>query len=153
MSHHRARADATGTSSPATLLAWRPAVTHKTAGIDLVAGARATGALLAALGHSVESGGIAKAPLRMAHADAELLSCGRFDLTMFANTAGDDFHSHRAQTQERPTKQISEHPCTSLRGVKATGARTFASALWGPLRTDPSSGDEFPSPVRLGQGW
>ena len=106
----------------------------------------------------------------MAHADAELLSCGS-SLTMFANTADYDLHGHRAQTQERLTEQIAEHPasdlaprgvgvvieaehtCTSLRGVRAPGARTGASAFWGTLRTDPSSGAGFPSPVRLGQGW
>ncbi len=172
MSHHRGRADATATSSPATLLAWRPAVTHKTAGIDLVVGERAAGDLLVAWGQMLESGGMAEAPRRMAaHADAELLSCGS-SLALFANTAGYDFHGHRAaQTQERLTEQIAEHPandlaprgvgvvieaehtCTSLRGVRAPGARTVASAFWGPLRTEPSSGAGFPSPVRLGQGW
>ena len=171
MSHHRGRADATDTSSPATLLAWRPAVTHKTAGIDLVVGERAAGDLLVALGTPLEPSGMTEAPRRMvAHADAELLSCGS-SLTMFANTAGYDFDGHRAQTQERLTEQIAEHPandlaprgvgvvieaehtCTSLRGVRASGARTVASALWGTPRTDPSSGTEFPSPVRLGKGW
>ena len=82
---------------------------------------------------------------------------------MFANTAGYDFHGHRAQTQERLTEQVAQHPAndpaprgvgvvieaqrtsTSLRGVRAPGARTVASAL-GTLRTDPSSGAEFPLP-------
>ena len=52
MSQHRGRADATDTSSPATLFAWRPAITHKTAGIDLVVAERAAGDLLVAWGHA-----------------------------------------------------------------------------------------------------
>ena len=104
-----------------------------------------------------------------AHADAELLSCGS-PLAMFANTAGYDFHGHRAKTQERLTERIGEHPandvaprgvgvvieaehtCASLRGVRAPGARTVASALWGPLA--PTRRQSLVSlPVRLGQGW
>lgn len=72
-----------------------------------------------------------------------------------------DFFSHRAQTQERMTKQIAdhlqrhleprgvgvvieaEHTCMSLRGVRAVGSRTVTSALFGTLRTDPSSRAEF----------
>ena len=72
-----------------------------------------------------------------------------------------DFFSHRAQTQERLTKQIAEHlqeqlaprgvgvvieaehTCMSLRGVRAVGARTVTSALLGNLRDDPSSRAEF----------
>jgi hypothetical protein len=60
----------------------------------------------------------------------------------------------RPQVQERLTKQIpqclatrlrtpgvgvvleAEHPCTSLRGVRADGATTVTSALLGPLRAD-----------------
>jgi GTP cyclohydrolase IA len=72
-----------------------------------------------------------------------------------------DFVSHRAQTQERLTKQIAEelqmhlaprgvgvvveaeHSCMSLRGVRATGARTVTSTLFGLLREDPSTRAEF----------
>jgi GTP cyclohydrolase I len=77
-----------------------------------------------------------------------------------------DFYSHRVQTQERLTQQIAEHlerdlapravgvvieaehTCMSLRGVRATGARTVTSALLGTLRTDPSSRAEFLSLTR-----
>jgi GTP cyclohydrolase I len=82
-----------------------------------------------------------------------------------------DFYSHRVQTQERLTQQIAvhlasdlaphgvgvvieaEHTCMSLRGVRATGARTVTSALLGRLRTDPSSRAEFLYLARRGQGW
>jgi GTP cyclohydrolase IA len=77
-----------------------------------------------------------------------------------------EFFSHRAQTQERLTKQIAEHlqrhleprgvgvvieaehTCMSLRGVRATGARTVSSALFGTLREDPASRAEFLSFTR-----
>jgi hypothetical protein len=42
MNQHRARADAADTSSPATMLTWRPAVTDMTADLDLTASERAT---------------------------------------------------------------------------------------------------------------
>jgi GTP cyclohydrolase IA len=72
-----------------------------------------------------------------------------------------DFYAHRAQTQERLTKQIAEHlqtqlsprgvgvvieaehSCMSLRGARAEGARTLTSALFGHLREDPSARAEF----------
>jgi GTP cyclohydrolase I len=76
-----------------------------------------------------------------------------------------DFFSRRAQTQERLTKQIAErlqdllsprgvgvvieaeHSCMTLRGIRAVGARTVTSALFGCLRDDPSSRAEFLSLV------
>jgi GTP cyclohydrolase IA len=85
-------------------------------------------------------------------------------LSKFARVV--DFFSHRAQTQERLTKQIAEHlqeqlsprgvgvvieaehTCMSLRGVRAVGARTITSALFGTLREDPSSRAEFLSLTR-----
>jgi GTP cyclohydrolase I len=77
-----------------------------------------------------------------------------------------DLHSRRAQTQERLTQQVAEHlqtaleprgvgvvieaehSCMSLRGVRAVGTRTVTSALFGILRTDPSSRTEFLSLAR-----
>jgi len=67
----------------------------------------------------------------------------------------------RPQTQERLTRQVAdcllerlqprgvgvvleaEHTCMTLRGVRATGARTVTSALLGTLRSDPRSRSEF----------
>jgi GTP cyclohydrolase I len=85
-------------------------------------------------------------------------------LSKFARVV--DFHSRRAQTQERLTQQVAEHlrdqlaprgvgvvieaehSCMSLRGVRAAGARTVTSALFGTLRTDPASRAEFLSLTR-----
>jgi GTP cyclohydrolase I len=72
-----------------------------------------------------------------------------------------DLHARQPQTQERLTKRIAdhlqsqlqargvgvvieaEHTCMSLRGARATGARTTTSALFGQLRDDPRSRAEF----------
>ena len=77
-----------------------------------------------------------------------------------------DFFAQRPQTQERLTKQVAEHlreqlsprgvgvvveaehTCMSLRGVRAVGARTVTSALFGTLREDPSARAEFLSLTR-----
>ncbi len=70
-------------------------------------------------------------------------------------------YSRRLQVQERLTTQVADwlvtelepkgvgvvieadHMCMSLRGVKATGARTLTSALHGLLRDDARSRQEF----------
>ena len=80
-------------------------------------------------------------------------------LSKFARVV--DFYAHRAQTQERLTKQVAEdlqdrlrprgvgvvveaeHTCMSLRGVRAAGSRTVTSALFGSLREDPAARAEF----------
>jgi GTP cyclohydrolase IA len=67
----------------------------------------------------------------------------------------------RLQTQERLTRQVAEcldeqlrprgvgvvldaeHSCLSLRGARATGARTVTSTLLGTLRSDPAARAEF----------
>ena len=77
-----------------------------------------------------------------------------------------DFFAQRPQTQERLTKQIAEHlrdqlsprgvgvvveaehTCMSLRGVRAVGARTVTSALFGTVREDASARAEFLSLTR-----
>jgi GTP cyclohydrolase I len=89
-------------------------------------------------------------------------------LSKFARVV--DFLSHRAQTQERLTKQIAEHlqthlaprgvgvvveaehTCMTLRGVRAHGTRTVTSALFGALRENPSSRAEFLSLARPDRG-
>ncbi|WP_133742357.1 GTP cyclohydrolase I FolE [Actinorugispora endophytica] len=80
-------------------------------------------------------------------------------LSKFARVV--DFFAHRAQTQERLTKQVTEklqerlaprgvgvvveaeHTCMSLRGVRAAGARTVTSAFFGHLREDSAARAEF----------
>jgi GTP cyclohydrolase I len=72
-----------------------------------------------------------------------------------------ELFAHGPQVQERLTKQVAdwldlhlsprgvgvvidaEHLCMTLRGVKATGARTLTSALTGTLRSDPRTRAEF----------
>jgi GTP cyclohydrolase IA len=72
-----------------------------------------------------------------------------------------ELFARRLQLQERLTTQVAdwlqaqlepkgvgvvleaEHLCMSLRGVRATGARTITSALHGLLRSDPRSRQEF----------
>jgi GTP cyclohydrolase I len=80
-------------------------------------------------------------------------------LSKFARVV--DFFARRAQTQERLTQQVAEclqdqlsprgvgvvveaeHSCMTLRGVRAAGARTITSAMYGALREDPSARAEF----------
>jgi GTP cyclohydrolase I len=72
-----------------------------------------------------------------------------------------ELFSRRLQLQERLTTQVAdwlqaqlapkgvgvvleaEHLCMSLRGARATGARTLTSTLHGLLRSDPRSRQEF----------
>jgi GTP cyclohydrolase I len=79
-----------------------------------------------------------------------------------------ELFAHRAQVQERLTKQVAgwladhlrprgvgvvveaEHLCMSLRGVQATGARTITSTLLGTLRDDGRSRAEFFALAGLG---
>jgi len=90
-------------------------------------------------------------------------------LSKFARVV--EFFGSRPQTQERLTTQIAEHlrdqlaprgvgvvieaehTCMSLRGVRAVGARTVTSALFGTLREDPSSRAEFLSLARNRKEW
>ncbi|MCW2726220.1 MAG: cyclohydrolase FolE, partial [Frankiales bacterium] len=72
-----------------------------------------------------------------------------------------ELFARRLQVQERLTKQVAswlqeqlsprgvgvvleaEHMCMSIRGVRATGARTVTSTLYGSLRNDPRTRSEF----------
>jgi GTP cyclohydrolase I len=79
-----------------------------------------------------------------------------------------ELFAHRAQVQERLTKQVAdwlhtrlrprgvgvvieaEHMCMSLRGVQAIGARTVTSTLLGTLRDDARSRAEFLGAAGIG---
>jgi GTP cyclohydrolase I len=79
-----------------------------------------------------------------------------------------ELFAHGAQVQERLTRQVAdwlddhlrprgvgvvieaEHLCMSLRGVRATGARTITSTLLGTLRDDGRSRAEFFALARPG---
>jgi GTP cyclohydrolase I len=72
-----------------------------------------------------------------------------------------ELFARRLQVQERLTKQVAtwlqdnvqpkgvgvvleaEHMCMSIRGVRATGAKTVTSALYGSIRNDPRTRSEF----------
>ena len=72
-----------------------------------------------------------------------------------------ELFARRLQVQERLTKQVAswlqeqltprgvgvvleaEHMCMSIRGVRATGAKTVTSTLYGSLRNDPRTRSEF----------
>jgi len=72
-----------------------------------------------------------------------------------------ELFARRLQVQERLTKQVAswlqeqlrprgvgvvleaEHMCMSIRGVRANGASTVTSALYGALRDDPRTRSEF----------
>jgi GTP cyclohydrolase IA len=80
-----------------------------------------------------------------------------------------ELFAHRAQVQERLTKQVAdwldlhlrprgvgvvieaEHMCMTLRGVQAVGARTVTSTLLGTLRDDARSRAEFLAAAGLGR--
>jgi GTP cyclohydrolase I len=79
-----------------------------------------------------------------------------------------ELFAHRAQVQERLTKQVAdwldvhlqprgvgvvveaEHMCMTLRGVQAVGSRTVTSTLLGTLRSDARSRAEFLAAAGLG---
>jgi GTP cyclohydrolase I len=79
-----------------------------------------------------------------------------------------ELFAHRAQVQERLTKQVAdwldtrlrprgvgvvieaEHMCMSLRGVQAIGARTVTSTLLGTMRDDARSRAEFLGAAGIG---
>jgi GTP cyclohydrolase I len=80
-----------------------------------------------------------------------------------------ELFAHRAQVQERLTKQIAdwldlhlaprgvgvvieaEHMCMTLRGVQAVGSRTVTSTLLGALREDARSRAEFLATAGIGR--
>ncbi len=80
-------------------------------------------------------------------------------LSKFARVV--ELFARRLQVQERLTKQVAswlqeqlrprgvgvvleaEHMCMSIRGVRANGASTVTSALYGALRDDPRTRGEF----------
>jgi GTP cyclohydrolase IA len=80
-----------------------------------------------------------------------------------------ELFAHRAQVQERLTKQVAdyldrhlrprgvgvvieaEHMCMTLRGVQAVGSRTVTSTLLGTLREDARSRAEFLAAAGVGR--
>jgi GTP cyclohydrolase I len=79
-----------------------------------------------------------------------------------------ELFAHRAQVQERLTKQVAdwlddrlqprgvgvvieaEHMCMTRRGVQAVGSRTVTSTLLGTLRSDARSRAEFLAAAGVG---
>ena len=80
-----------------------------------------------------------------------------------------ELFAHRAQVQERLTRQVAgwldahlrprgvgvvieaEHLCMTLRGVQAVGARTVTSTMLGTLRDDARSRAEFLAAAAVGR--
>jgi GTP cyclohydrolase I len=97
---------------------WRPRVVHDAPPVDLAAAERAAADLLVALGLPVTSTGMAETARRMAHAYAELLDVGEFDLTTFPNTEGYD---ELVLVRQIPVRSVCEHHMLPFVGVAQVG--------------------------------
>src|SRR3712207_6181542 len=85
---------------------------------DLEAAARAARAFLAALGVDCDSPGMARSPLRMAQAYAELLSPRGFEPTTFPNDEGYD---ELVVVKAIPVQSVCEHHLLPFLGVAHVG--------------------------------
>ena len=101
-----------------TVLPWRPRVVHEAAPIDLVAAEKAAADLLTALGQPIDGPDMVDTPRRMAHAYAEMLDVGAFDLTTFPNTEGYD---ELVLVEDIPLRSLCEHHMLPFVGVAHIG--------------------------------
>ena len=98
--------------------AWRPRVVHEAVPMDLVEAEKAAAQLLTALGQPVHGPHMAETPRRMAHAYAELLTVGAFDLTTFPN---DEAYDELVLARDIPVRSVCEHHMLPFVGVAHVG--------------------------------
>jgi GTP cyclohydrolase I len=99
-------------------LPWRPRVVRDTPPIDLARAEEAATELLLALGQPIDNPHMADTPRRMAHAFAEMLTVGDFELTTFANNEGYD---ELVLVQDIPLQSVCEHHMLPFVGVAHVG--------------------------------
>src|SRR5690349_20188324 len=97
---------------------WRPRVVHEAVPMDLDEAERAAALLLTALGQPVHGPHMAETPRRMAHAYAELLTVGAFDLTTFPNT---ERYDELVLVHGIPVRSLCEHHMLPFVGVAHVG--------------------------------
>lgn len=100
------------------LLTWRPRIAPEPVLLDLAAAERAAADLLTALGLPLDDAGMAETPRRMAHAYAEMLSAGAFDLTTFPNT---EEYDELVLIRDIPVRSVCEHHMLPFVGVAHVG--------------------------------
>ena len=99
-------------------LPWRPRVVRDTPPIDLARAEEAAAELLLALGQPIETPHLADTPRRMAHAFAEMLTVGDFELTTFPNT---ERYDELVLVQDIPLRSVCEHHMLPFVGVAHVG--------------------------------
>jgi GTP cyclohydrolase IA len=136
---------------------------------------RAQGAvieLLDAIGVDLEAEDLRDTPKRVADMYRELLTPKPFRMTTFENSAGYDelvLVRDIPFVQERLTKQLAdmiqselspkgvgvvldaEHQCMTIRGAQASGTKTVTSTMYGLLRDNLASREEFISLSGIGR--
>ena len=99
-------------------LPWRPRVVRDAPPIDLARAEEGAQQLLLALGQPIDSPHLLDTPRRMAHAFAEMLTVGDFELTTFPNTEGYD---ELVLVQDIPLRSVCEHHMLPFVGVAHVG--------------------------------
>jgi len=99
-------------------LPWRPRVVRDAPPIDLARAEEGAQQLLLALGQPIDSPHLQDTPRRMAHAFAEMLTVGDFELTTFPNTEGYD---ELVLVQDIPLRSVCEHHMLPFVGVAHVG--------------------------------
>ena len=99
-------------------LPWRPRVVRDTPPIDLARAEEAAAELLLALGQPIDTPHLADTPRRMAHAFAEMLTVGDFELTTFPNT---ERYDELVLVQDIPLRSVCEHHMLPFVGVAHVG--------------------------------
>ena len=99
-------------------LPWRPRVVRDAPPIDLARAEEGAQQLLLALGQPIDSPHLVDTPRRMAHAFAEMLTVGDFELTTFPNTEGYD---ELVLVQDIPLRSVCEHHMLPFVGVAHVG--------------------------------